>query len=390
MEQVVAALSRVTFTLDEHDMSFRSNLSFDDTSDSASVESVSSIGDIIEEMKLCTECLVNLSPSLENPAKDLEIVELSRAPKPMPEEFQAWWQFFLRVEDKFPTADRNLVLIIGQSIWRRWEKIRLNHVTKAEALGIETVVYKPGIEMDIQSHYSESNISTQYTQTSLASGTTFSAPSIFSKTDEKGRDTEPEEYINPNARLRRYESFSSVRSSLATDASKSGQQKVPPMPKECRNGDEFECFVCEKRISDIQSREAWKKHIFGDLEPYICTFAKCQNPLKTFKSRLEWTKHEVTIHEAEYQKRLKAGICPLCRKAVYPAKQLSRHLGRHLRELSLASLPPIGIPEEEEKESEKARLSPQAFNESRHGLEQETMEEASSRRKAKKGKMKAT
>lgn len=139
-------------------------------------------------MKLCTECLVNLSPSLENPAKDLEIVELSRAPKPIPEETQTWWQFFLRVEDKFPTADRNLVLIIGQSIWRRWEKICFNHATKTEALGIETVVYKlvlwcrtrpsflpsnltcfrPGNEIEVQSHYSESNKSTQYTQTSLA------------------------------------------------------------------------------------------------------------------------------------------------------------------------------------------------------------------------------
>jgi hypothetical protein len=142
MEQVVTALSRHNFTLDRHDIELNPSLFPDDMSDSASVESLGSIGNIIEEMKLCTECLVDLLPSLETPAKDLEIVEQTRAPKPVPEESQPWWPFFRGTQDKFPSADKNLVALIGQATWRRWEKIRLSHAAKAEGLGKDTVVYK--------------------------------------------------------------------------------------------------------------------------------------------------------------------------------------------------------------------------------------------------------
>ena len=142
MEQVVAALSRDNFALGRHGVELNSSLIPDDMSDSASVESVGSIDNIIEEMKLCTECLVDLLPSLETPAKDLEIVEQTRAPKPVPEESQPWWPFFRGTQDKFPSADKNLVALIGQATWRRWEKIRLSHAAKAEGLGKDTVVYK--------------------------------------------------------------------------------------------------------------------------------------------------------------------------------------------------------------------------------------------------------
>jgi hypothetical protein len=85
------------------------------------------------------------------------------------------------------------------------------------------------------------------------------ADAIFDKADAKVQEvSETKEYINPGARLRRPDSLSSVRSSLATNAPKSGQRRVPPMPNECRKGDEFECFVCQKKIKDIRSRETWK------------------------------------------------------------------------------------------------------------------------------------
>lgn len=148
MGQVVATLSRAPFELDEHDIELRTNLISDDISDSDSVESLATIDDIIEEMKLYTECLVDLLPSLENPAKDVEVVELTRAPDPITEELQAWWPFFLRVQDKFPSAERNLVVIIGQSIWRRRKKILLSHATKTEALGPEALVAKQVISSE--------------------------------------------------------------------------------------------------------------------------------------------------------------------------------------------------------------------------------------------------
>jgi len=115
----------------------------------------------------------------------------------------------------------------------------------------------------------------------------------------------------------------------------------------------------------------YRKHIFGDLEPYVCTFVNCSEALKTFKSRLDWSKHESSVHEAEFQKRLAAGVCPLCLNAITPAKQLSRHIGRHLRELSLASLPPGRTSVEEEEEPRRYALDLQAPDKSLYELRQE-------------------
>jgi hypothetical protein len=142
MEQVIATLARYNPALDGHDSELKPNLVPEDISDSASMESIESVSDVIADMRLCTECLVDLLPSLENPAKDTDFVEPSRAPNPVPEGSQPWWPFFLGIEDKFPSAERGLVIRIGEANWRRWEKIRLNRATRFEALGNEPVVYK--------------------------------------------------------------------------------------------------------------------------------------------------------------------------------------------------------------------------------------------------------
>lgn len=75
--------------------------------------------------------------------------------------------------------------------------------------------------------------------------------------------------------------------------------------------------------------------------------------LKTFNSRREWSKHETTAHEGPFKKRLQSGECPLCLKTISPAKYLSRHIGRHLRELSLASLPPVRVTDEDNNKDNK-------------------------------------
>ena len=142
IEQVVAALSRDDLVTDRSELDDKVSLVPDDISDSASVESIGSISDIIEEMKVCTECLVDLLPSLENPAKDMEAVERNRTMGEVPIRSQPWWLFFLRAKDKFPSADNDLVVRIGEATWRRWEKIRLNRATKAAAWGNEPENYK--------------------------------------------------------------------------------------------------------------------------------------------------------------------------------------------------------------------------------------------------------
>ncbi len=139
MEQVVAAISRSQFSADEQNLKLPLDLAFDDISDSASIESTGSVGSIIDEMKVCTECLVDLLPSLEAPASDMEARESTRAPVLLAEELQPWWHHFRGTEDKFPSAERELLILIGETIWRRWEKIRLRHAARTEVFGNKSV-----------------------------------------------------------------------------------------------------------------------------------------------------------------------------------------------------------------------------------------------------------
>jgi hypothetical protein len=109
------------------------------------------------------------------------------------------------------------------------------------------------------SQYSESVES--FGNTTQTSKSVFSKTSIFDKSDAKGRnlvEKDPREYITPGTRIRRQGSFSSVRSSLATDIDKSGQRRVPPRPNETSGDAIFVCFVCQENVRDIHNRESWK------------------------------------------------------------------------------------------------------------------------------------
>jgi hypothetical protein len=74
----------------------------------------------------------------------------------------------------------------------------------------------------------------------------------------------------------------------------------------------------------------------------------------TFRSRGDWSKHESGVHEAQLKSRLETKRCPLCLTSVVSTKQLFRHVGRHLRELSLASLPTLEGPDDDERPRENA------------------------------------
>lgn len=84
---------------------------------------------------------------------------------------------------------------------------------------------------------------------------------------------------------------------------------------------------------------ARRKHIFNDLQPYVCTAVIPQNDtcLLAFGSRTAWIKHETTNLESGFQ-QLKCPFCPL-EKPARPARTHLKHLSRHLREVALAVLP---------------------------------------------------
>jgi hypothetical protein len=55
--------------------------------------------------------------------------------------------------------------------------------------------------------------------------------------------------------------------------------RVPPMPSEGANHAPFECPYCFFIIT-VRDSPAWARHIFRDLQPYVCIFPDCPTPKK--------------------------------------------------------------------------------------------------------------
>ncbi|KAK2750547.1 ankyrin repeat protein [Colletotrichum kahawae] len=149
----------------------------------------------------------------------------------------------------------------------------------------------------------------------------------------------------------------------------------------------FECPYC-RTICSVRDRYEWKQHVFSDLQPYICTFQDCEQPLRLFETRGAWFKHELEAHRQRWscmfcnlpnyskspddlQKHFEEShsgnvtshqlpwvlkacerlqeddiiSCCLCEEWIPTPtspnnlKSFSLHLARHLQQISLASIP---------------------------------------------------
>lgn len=106
----------------------------------------------------------------------------------------------------------------------------------------------------------------------------------------------------------------------------------------------------DSHLQDSDLNISIRKHVYDDLEPYICTFGGYDENTTTFKSRRHWSTHESNAHPDLYKSRTDARKCPICSIAIrQPEKYLGRHMCRHLREFSLASLPPLDADDDDEE-----------------------------------------
>lgn len=125
-----------------------------------------------------------------------------------------------------------------------------------------------------------------------------------------------------------------------------------------------------------------RQHVYEDLPPYVCTYAECITANQRYCRRRDWQRHLAKAHnrywqcplgcsqrfdsEAKFQKHLvkehgQAGdratqqrmsdacvvapndisdlTCPLCQKSLSSSKPWMKHLGHHLVQLALHSVP---------------------------------------------------
>ncbi|KAG4444165.1 hypothetical protein IFR05_000394 [Cadophora sp. M221] len=118
---------------------------------------------------------------------------------------------------------------------------------------------------------------------------------------------------------------------------------VPPPPAEAFEGVPFEfghpfqCPYCWTE-QNVKGRNAWKKHVFRDLRPYVCTFKECN--LRMFRSRNEWFAHELQAHRREW-------TCATCSKLFSSKTSFKSHLLWHSPTLAGSELDALILQSEE-------------------------------------------
>lgn len=143
------------------------------------------------------------------------------------------------------------------------------------------------------------------------------------------------------------QSQTSYATSLGVDEN-SDCLRVPTIPENARSGLPFECPYCWTIQTFTNSRK-WKKHVFQDLRPYVCTFESCD--LKVFADRSSWFNHELQAHRVEW-------CCPFCPHLPFRFfKSFEGHLAsRHTRLFSRDQLEPLA----EACKNSVDKISPQA------------------------------
>jgi hypothetical protein len=127
----------------------------------------------------------------------------------------------------------------------------------------------------------------------------------------------------------------------------------PDIPEDGKNGGPFQCPICYYIVTVSNERE-WMKHVFFDLQPYVCTFPDCKTPLSLYENRRDWFNHVAASHLGQDPRQEMQ--CPLCPESVRTLPLIRRHLARHLEELALFSLPNSLFGENEDGLNENATV----------------------------------
>lgn len=80
-----------------------------------------------------------------------------------------------------------------------------------------------------------------------------------------------------------------------------------------------------------------RKHIFDDIQPYVCFYENCTFGSKPFGTREHWTDHLVLEHKLAGSENY--FNCPLCQQSVSGRGAISGHLARHMVEIALSVIP---------------------------------------------------
>ncbi|KAF7548754.1 hypothetical protein G7Z17_g6850 [Cylindrodendrum hubeiense] len=311
-------------------------------------ESGSEIDQILNEIGHVVDCLLRLSITISNPTPHDQFK--SRVGVGTVETFKYWYTN--HVLEKFDRIDTKMAGRLGNAMARRRQyfQYREDHSNRlAEGLDGDDLGH------DLQDTTIASSIPKHLKE-----------PRELAMKEFAGLDDNRSEIS---------------RTSYAPSVANSEQIRVPPLPKQHVDGP-FKCPFCHMIVS-IETRYDWKKHVFRDLRPYVCLSETCQTPDQQFSRRGDWSSHMTHEHwitwqcsfgcpgdfgsAEDFRKHTKANhaqevprdkmdvleslstkpepsraetTCPLCLTfRITSAQQYGSHVGAHLEQLALFTLP---------------------------------------------------
>ncbi|KAL6362578.1 hypothetical protein LRP88_03869 [Fusarium phalaenopsidis] len=266
-----------------------SHVADDSSSDSTSEYSTADVHELAEDLKTDVDCLIELDQMIRDPATD-----------PEPETVEAdvslssWAPhqvFANKIEHRFPGADSKLFSSLGMINYQRYLRCQ----TERNRNQVHAEQPEQAVQVTTGSKFHDSGL-----------GSSLNPASSYAETIMSYRDGNR-----------------SVR--------------IPPLPEEAKGGEAFPCVACGSSVI-ITTNSQWKRHLYIDLQPYVCLDTSCQRSDSTFSNRANWLQHMALDHGMEPNwQQIK---CPLCGDEAGPGKiAITTHLGRHLEEISLSALP---------------------------------------------------
>lgn len=297
-------------------------------SESDSGSDVSDQGNLLHEIIHClrarNQCLIDLSGSLERPAADADLEEVGATDTvtfKVSGPAEIWTR---KIMDTFPSIDTTLAERFGEANWQRYQRV-CKKLEQAEP-------FEEGEQSEDESNDEESEDDKlgalpEFTGTTKSSA---DPSSIFSSIGKKTATTSTSvsgpnfDYAFPRARPRRLvkdlRSQATYTSVVSKDQGERGWLKIPSMPRETNSGKAFRCTVCGDSQNDIFNWTEWKKHVFTDLQPYICTFANCKAGLASYMTRKLWAHHEFSVH-----RKNKVWVCSDCTAEFHYKDDMREH-----------------------------------------------------------------
>ncbi|KAA8894845.1 hypothetical protein FN846DRAFT_785837, partial [Sphaerosporella brunnea] len=334
-------------------LSSASDSSADSSDESSEIEierePASELEEYFLEITHIITCLYELSITIRNPSPRDRLEKSSKINISYFESYD-----IAHVSAKFPNAEEYLCTQFGRANTRRRQLLRYNEQHHKKIAARYHDVYDMHDSSIKHAHSLSTANKTQNTTITL-----FREQQAIAAPSEAGR--------------------SQTSFALSADCEKAVILDVPPPPNStlAYDGNPFECPFCFA-IERISNEREWKRHVFRDLRPYVCTFNDCLQAEYLFASRHEWFEHERALHrrewlcnichqlfrsKEEFQQHLPSlhpgefdpaqihvladraeraiepeQPCLLCGKA-YSPRYLQNHLGRHLQQLALFVLP---------------------------------------------------